>query len=252
MKIIILAAGKGERLMPLTRNLPNPLIKIKNEKTLLETQINNIKRSGVINEIVIVAGYLVEKIEEKIKKINLPGIKIKIIYNPFYQFTNNLVSLWIAKNEMHSEFLITNGDNIFSSDVFINLVNHKKNGIFLTTAKKESYQEEDMKVTISRNKIIDVSKTINQKKISAESPGLAKISGKKNIGLFRNILDELVRNPDNLNKFWLETFNEIFRQDHAIQNFEIDGEKDWREIDYHPDLKELRKIISKNSNFIIK
>jgi len=248
MKIIILAAGKGERLMPLTRNLPKPLIKIKNEKTLLEIQIDNIKKSGVINEIIIVAGYLVEKIEEKIEKLKYPGIKIKIIYNPFYQFTNNLVSLWISEKEMNDDFLITNGDNIFSSDVFTNLVNDKKNGIVLTTSKKNTYQKEDMKVIISKNKIIQVSKTINSKKITAESPGLAKITGKKNIELFRKKLNGLVRKQEMLDKFWLEIFNEIHKNGVEIENFEIDGEKDWREIDYHPDLKELRNIISKNLN----
>jgi choline kinase len=248
MKIIILAAGKGERLMPLTRNLPKPLIKIKNEKTLLEIQIDNIKKSGVINEIIIVAGYLVEKIEEEIKKLKYPGMKIKIIYNPFYQFTNNLVSLWISEKEMNDDFLITNGDNIFSSDVFTNLVNDKKEGIVLTTSKKNTYQKEDMKVIISKNKIIQVSKTINSKKITAESPGLAKITGKKNIDLFRKNLNKLVRKQEKLDKFWLEIFNEIHKNGVEIENFEIDGEKDWREIDYHPDLEELRNIISKNLN----
>ena len=130
MKIIILAAGTGERLLPLTKKIPKALIQIKKNKTLLEIQIENIKKSDSINEIVIVVGHFAEKIEEKIAKIKVPNIKVKIIFNPFYKISNNLVSLWMAKEEMNDEFLITNGDNIFSSQIFSDLVNFKKIELF--------------------------------------------------------------------------------------------------------------------------
>ena len=248
MKIIILAAGTGERLLPLTKKIPKPLIKIKKNKTLLEIQIENIKKSRSINEIIIVAGYFAEKIEEKISEIKIPNTKIKIVYNPCYKISNNLISLWMAKEEMTEDFLITNGDNIFSVQTFSDLVKFKKNKIVLTTSKKEFYNEDDMKVTISNNNIIHVNKKINKKKISAESPGLAKISGKENILKFKKILNKMVRNQENLNKFWLEVFNQLYLEGTKIENFSIKGEKNWREVDFHPDLKELRNIISKSSN----
>jgi len=248
MKIIILAAGTGERLLPLTKNIPKPLIKIKKNKTLLEIQIENIKKSNSVNEIIIVAGHFVEKIEEKISKIKIPNLKIKIIYNPFYKISNNLVSLWIAKDEMNDDFLITNGDNIFSPQIFSDIINSKKNKIVLTTSRKKLYNEDDMKVTILKNNISYVSKKIIKKKISAESPGLAKISGKKNITEFKKVLNKLVRNQDNLNKFWLEVFNQLYLDGVKVENFSIEGDKNWREVDFHPDLKELRNIISKSSN----
>ena len=169
-----------------------------------------IKKSNSVNEIIIVAGHFVEKIEEKISKIKIPNLKIKIIYNPFYKISNNLVSLWIAKDEMNDDFLITNGDNIFSPQIFSDIINSKKNKIVLTTSRKKLYNEDDMKVTILKNNISYVSKKIIKKKISAESPGLAKISGKKNITEFKKVLNKLVRNQDNLNKFWLEVFNQLY------------------------------------------
>ena len=65
MKIIILAAGKGERLMPLTKNTPKPLLDMGNGATLLEEQIAGLQESGVVEEIALVIGYLAEQVEAK-------------------------------------------------------------------------------------------------------------------------------------------------------------------------------------------
>ena len=69
MKMIILAAGRGERLMPLTQNTPKPLIDMGNGNTLLEEQMISINESGAIDEIVLVIGYLGEQIEAKIAQV---------------------------------------------------------------------------------------------------------------------------------------------------------------------------------------
>ena len=78
MKIIILAAGKGERLYPLTKNTPKPLIDLGNGETLLETQLRSLSESKVIDEVVIVIGYLYEQIESKLKFSfsNISGKKV--------------------------------------------------------------------------------------------------------------------------------------------------------------------------------
>ena len=67
MRIIILAAGKGTRAMPLTRNTPKSLLDIGNGVTLLEKQLEDIQKSKVIDEIVLIIGHLAEQIEAKIK-----------------------------------------------------------------------------------------------------------------------------------------------------------------------------------------
>ena len=106
MKAIILAAGKGERLMPLTSDTPKSLLELENGTTLLESQLININKTG-ITKVVIVTGYLTEKIESKVELYREKyNIDIQIIYNPFYDISNNLLSLWQAKHEMESDFII--------------------------------------------------------------------------------------------------------------------------------------------------
>jgi len=242
MKIIILAAGKGERLYPLTKNTPKPLIDLGNGETLLERQLNYLSNSNVIDEVIIVIGYLYDQIESKLKNFNTK-LKIKTIYNPFYEMTNNLITLWLSKYEMNNDFLIANGDNIIASDVFRDLVNETKEGIFLTICYRDKYSEEDMKVNLdNNNKILRVSKEIRLG--DAESVGLVKVSGEKFRKIYQDVLEELVKNKNYLNKFWLETFNVLANNGVEINSFEIDKDK-WREVDFHFDLHDIKELIKK-------
>lgn len=246
MKIIILAAGKGERMMPLTRNTPKPLLDLGNGKTLFEEQLESIQKSNDIDEVVLVIGYLAEQIEAKMKLWRKNGFKIATVYNPFCEFSNNLISLWLAKHQMDKDFVITNGDNLFDYDVFQNLIQNHQNGIFLTICKKEKYGEDDMKVVLDNNrKIVKVSKLIDNIKADAESVGLVLVSGERYRELFKENLEELARNKEYLDKYWLEVFNLMYKKGIPINTFEIDKIK-WQEIDFHPDLEQLREKFRKD------
>ena len=171
-------------------------------------------------------------------------MKIKTIYNPFYEVSNNLMTLWMAKHEMNDDFMITNGDNILQPEVF-NGLNKHKNGIFLTTSKRESYRSDDMKVIIEDGAIEQVSKSIINEKANAESVGLTLISGEKYREIFKHNLEELARDQAYINKFWLEVFNRMIEKGVRIVPFEIDGAKMWVEIDFHGDFNEvIRKLIA--------
>ncbi len=239
MKIIILSSGTGRRLLPLTANTPKSLIDLGNGKTLLETQIENIAKSGVIDEIVVVIGYCADQVEAKIKKYRREGLRIKTVYNPFYEVSNNLMTLWMAKHEMNEDFMITNGDNIFESEVFSELATKNKNGIFLTTSLRDSYGEDDMKVIIEDGLIEKVSKQIQGDKAGAESVGLTLISGEKYREIFKDNLEELAREPEYVQKFWLEVFNRMISKGVRVAPFEIDGKRLWVEVDFHGDLSDV-------------
>jgi len=241
MKIIILAAGKGSRMMPLTRDIPKPLLMLENGKTLLEEQVCRMEESGVIDEVVFVVGYRAEKIEARLGEYD-GGMSMKTIYNPFYELSNNLMSLWLARSEMGGDFLITNGDNLFHPPVFTSLVESCSDGIFLTTSLKDTYDVDDMKVIIRGELVARVHKEIAGQDADAESVGLVLVSGDRSRQRFVEALETLARRREYMNRYWLEIFNELSGHGVPIIPFRIDGAAHWQEFDFHWDFEKARKM----------
>lgn len=245
MKLFILAAGKGERLWPLTRNTPKSLIDFGDGTTILERQIESAVSSEMFSEIIIITGYKTEQIEAKIKDLK-SKISIKTIFNPVYDVTNNLVSLWVAHNEMQGEdFVITNGDNIYMGDVFKKIKSDAQNIIQLTIDYRDEYHEDDMKVSFGSDGLITrIHKDIPLPEVGAESIGLVLVKGEKSRKLFVNKILQLVKNGEYLNKFWLEIFNSLIDDGIVISFLKIEP-SDWSEVDFHPDVDIMKAMILK-------
>lgn len=112
MNAIILAAGKGERLRPLTENKPKCLVSLFG-KTLLEWQIETFHNQG-IDDITIVTGY-------KSDLIKYP--EIKKIQNKNYDSTNMVETLFCAKDELKESTIVSYGDILFNEEILRKLVN---------------------------------------------------------------------------------------------------------------------------------
>jgi len=238
MNVIILAAGKGERLFPLTKNTPKSLLEIKDGVTLLELQLRNISKCG-IKDVSIVTGYLAEQIEAKIKAYSASfNLNVNIIYNPFYNTSNNLISLWMAKYKMGSDFIVINGDNIFHHNVLERLVKIEDQEITMVVDKKDMYKEEDMKVIMKEDRVLQVSKKIPIEKTNGESVGMIRF---KNFGakLMKETLEQMVRQEDGKKVFWLAAVQQIIDKGFTV-NYLVINENEWSEIDFHPDLKMVR------------
>jgi L-glutamine-phosphate cytidylyltransferase len=244
MKLILLSAGKGTRMMPLTKNTPKPLLDLGNGSTVLEAQLDQIGRIPEIKEVFIVVGYRAEQIEAKLKTYT-KGIatKVTIIFNPFYDMSNNLMSLWCARHEMTGDFLIMNGDNIIEHTAFRKLFTRAtKDGIYLTVDRKDAYDEDDMKVLHEDHLVTKVSKTVSISEACAESIGLALIRGQNQRNFYREAIEHLVREQSSRNVFWLETFNHLSDKGYPVYWAEIDRDE-WREIDFKIDYHRAREIM---------
>ena len=99
MRAILMAAGMGTRLRPLTENTPKSLIEV-NGMSLLERQIINLKEVG-IDEIIVLTGYLHEKFDDLVKKYNL----IKVI-NDKYDIYNNIYTMYLVREYLEDAFVI--------------------------------------------------------------------------------------------------------------------------------------------------
>ena len=100
MQTVILAAGVGKRLKELTKDHTKGMVEI-NGKTLIERAINNIVNAG-IDRIIIVTGYQGEKLREYVSRLNVKA-DIVFINNERYNETNNIYSLWLAKEYLSED-----------------------------------------------------------------------------------------------------------------------------------------------------
>ncbi len=112
-RAIIMAAGLGNRLRPITLKTPKPLIKVKGVR-MIDSVINALHANG-ITEIYVVVGYLKEQFEEWVKQYE----GIELIENPYYMECNNISSLYVARDHL-SDCIILDGDQIINDDSALN------------------------------------------------------------------------------------------------------------------------------------
>ena len=104
-KAIIMAAGLGNRMHPITLTTPKPLVKV-NGVRMIDTVIQGLHQNG-INEIYVVVGYLKEQFSE-LEKV-YPGLTL--IENPYFDTCNNISSLYVARDHIENA-IILDGDQI--------------------------------------------------------------------------------------------------------------------------------------------
>ena len=102
---IIMAAGIGQRMRPVTLETPKPLIAV-NGRRMIDTVIQALHANG-IEDITVVTGYLKEKFE--VLKEEYPGIRL--VENPYYDTCNNISSLYCAR-EYLSDTILLDGDQM--------------------------------------------------------------------------------------------------------------------------------------------
>ena len=114
MTYIILTAGKGENLQPLTLNHPKSLYKLDDKTTILQRMVRKLRKYDAEAEIVVVVGYMYKQIQKELEDDN-----VKFVHNPFYSVTKSMGSLWFAKDFLQRENVtIVNGD-IVTSDTLV-------------------------------------------------------------------------------------------------------------------------------------
>lgn len=107
---LLLAAGTGSRLLPLTGESPKCLTLV-NEISILARLVENLASQG-IKKLVVVTGHLSASIEDFLGE-KCGNIDIEYIHSPLYKTTNNIYSLWMARERMVEPFILIESDLVF-------------------------------------------------------------------------------------------------------------------------------------------
>jgi L-glutamine-phosphate cytidylyltransferase len=236
MKAIILAAGMSTRMMPLTENIPKPLLHI-GSKTLLQYKIDSLKECGFNDcDIIIVAGYFYEKILDSFPRFI-------IINNPLYKTRNNLYSLWLCREHTKSGFILTNGDTIHCKEIFSKaLCSSHESFITIDSLIKDPH---DLSALVDDDgKLIRVEFNLEKEKILGKSVQFTKFSARDAAVFMRYIEDCFSREEfhKGANIMGSELVSRM-----NFRTLDIFG-LPWIEVDTPQDLEEADQVV-KNGNF---
>jgi choline kinase len=110
MKVIVVAAGQGTRLRPLTDTRPKCMVPFRN-KPIIDYIVETLKKNG-LNDIVVVDGYKKDVLEN-----HLQGQNIKFCTNEKYDSTNMVSTLFCAEHEMDDDIIISYADIIYTPEI---------------------------------------------------------------------------------------------------------------------------------------
>ncbi len=237
---VILAAGMGTRLRPLTDEISKPLLEI-NGETLLERMIKNFLKENT-KKFIVITGYFSEKTDELCASLEKKyDIQIKTIKNEKYDVTNTSVSTYLAssfieENKLKDDFILINGDNVLDPKIIHNI--HESTNSSLIIDNVKSLNEESFKLIIENNVIVGIGKELPIEKSSGEFIGVSKIVN-KDLKQFNKLLKELIEdNPQNYYDYVYEFLSKKTKLDYVY----TDGLQ-WTEIDDHNDYKFAKELL---------
>ncbi|MHC4351115.1 MAG: phosphocholine cytidylyltransferase family protein [Planctomycetota bacterium] len=234
---LLLAAGTGSRLYPLTQNAPKCLTMV-NGRSILERLISSLNLHG-FNRLVVVTGYMEEHIRNFLGN-RAGGAKIDYIFSPLYDRTNNIYSLWMARKAINEPFLLIESDLVFDESLLDAMLNPNK----IAVARMQPWMNGTC-VTIDKYKRVKAFLASD-----AESSGEIKY---KTVNIYsislvswRRIVKQLGKH---ISRGEVQDYYEIvFAQMVAdgslsFEKVSFDG-KPWYEIDTIEDLEEAEQLLS--------
>jgi choline kinase len=239
MKAVILSAGQGSRLLPLTADRPKCLLPL-GSKTLLEWQIDVLTRCGV-DDVAVVVGFRAGLVDSVLAKLARPGLSIRSVFNPFFNVADNLGSCWMARHEMIGDFLLVNGDTLFEAAVPERLLGSTPAPITVTIDRKDAYDADDMKVHLDGSRLLEIGKTLPASRTDGESIGLLlfRDEGSK---LFAEAADRAMHTSEGLKSFYLRVIDQLAKS-HRVETASIEGLA-WGEVDFPADLQRAERLVA--------
>lgn len=240
MKAIILAAGRGSRLLPLTETLPKCLLAV-GDTTVLSLQLDTLERAGV-DEAIVITGFMAARVEEEVADRSGP-MAVQTLYNPFYQVADNLASCWMARAHMDQDFLLINGDTLFEFALAEQVLQSPANDIQVTIDKKPDYDSDDMKVTLDGSTLTAIGKTLSPPETNGESIGFLRFmqNGPK---LFSDKLHQMMRTGDGVQAWFLSAIDALAKTEAEVSTFSIEG-MTWAELDTMDDYAIVQSLFGK-------
>lgn len=229
MKAILLAAGKGTRISRMIEEVPKSTLPI-NGVPLIRHTVNMLLETGM--EVFVCVGYQ----SDRIKKA-LDGMKVTYYYNPFFDITNSIVSLWFAKEEINDDMLILNADVYFSNEILKKILNDNHEVVMAMDTGRVEVGDYFFKTV--NGCVKKYGKDLPRSERTCEYVGIAKMRQEFN-ETFLKQMDNLI-NTQQHGRWWEEVLYTM-TSNKNIYTIDVKG-CFWSEIDYFDDYERILEYI---------
>lgn len=226
MKAILLCAGRGSRLMPLTEDRPKCLLPV-GGTTVLGHQLDLLQAAGIA-ETTVVTGCMAGRVEAELAARHGP-MRLETVFNPFYAVADNLASCWMARHAMDGDFLLINGDTLFSAALLDAVLSSPEQPVQVTIDRKPLYDADDMKVTLDGTRLRAIGKALPQDAAHGESIGLLRFMG-AGPAMFAARLHEMMRTGEGVAAWFLRAIDALAQRRPGVGTLSIEGHV-WAELD---------------------
>lgn len=234
MKALILAAGLGTRLAPITYEVPKSLVPV-NGTPIIMKQIDNLHRND-LTDITVISGYKANILE---RTVHEAYPQVRFIENMDYASTNNMYSAYLARDVIDgNDFLMMNADVFYDLSVITTLLSFDWGNAIVTDIG--TYQEESMKVIEKDGRIIRISKQITPDVALGSSIDVYKFSADAGNVFFARCAEYIEHEIQRT--LWSEVALNDILQDVMFKACPLNGR--WMEIDNHDDLKAAEQLFA--------
>jgi choline kinase len=236
---LVLAAGAGRRLQPLTDALPKTLLPVAGEDTILHLALANLRHAGVA-EAHLVVGFAADRIAELVPELEERyGLRLRLVRNDRAEEWNNAYSLWLAREAFAAGVLLVNGDTVHPASVEDDVLAARGPGVLLAVDRVKQLGEEEMKVVLGPDDTLRrITKRTDPRTADGEYIGVTLIEPAA-AGPLADALEATWRRDPSL--YYEDGFQEMVDRGGKISVVSI-GTADWVEVDNHADLARAREI----------
>ncbi len=237
---MVLAAGAGRRLEPLTADLPKTLLPVDGERTILDIALSNLRAAGM-EEVVVVTGFAAHRIEER--KADLEAahdVRLELVFNDKALEWNNAYSLWCARDHFDQGVVLCNGDTVHPASVEETVLAARgEDDLVLAVDAEKALGEEEMKVHLSAEGYVDrIHKLLDPATAQGEYIGVSLVEPHAADDLADALKATFERDPQ---LYYEDGFQILADRGGKVRAAPI-GTVEWVEVDDHADLARAREL----------
>jgi choline kinase len=228
---VVLAAGIGKRLRPVTDSKPKTLVDVGGQPIL--GHIFDALDYAAYDTVTVVTGFEAQQVREFAETED--RLSVEFVHSDAYRSTNNLYSLWLARDHLADGFTLINSDTLFPPSALQRLA--ETDGSALLVDAEKDLGDEEMKVWTEDGELLDIGKELSA--ASGEYIGVSKFDS-RGADVLVEELDRFVED-ERVNEWYEAAFQWVFE---AVDVDVVPVSGDWIEIDDHDDLRAGRRLFS--------